>query len=144
MLDKKSDSALTGNRKSASKEAAKATRKAYSWRKFLGAITVAIAMAAFALFLLVMPSNAQNYDTSLKGRSDVSASDPGPENVPLVNANPNAFLRPPTDHGGVQSFWNYVFGAMPANGTVATSPQLARQFPQRLPRLREWAATNVK
>ncbi|MDF5719494.1 MAG: cupin domain-containing protein [Rhizonema sp. PD37] len=106
MLNKKSNSPLTGNRESAFKEAPKAKRKAFSWLKFLRASTIAIAIAAFTLFLLVMPSNAQSYDSALKGRSDMSPSDPGPENKPLVDANPNTFLPPPTDHGDVPSFWN--------------------------------------
>jgi oxalate decarboxylase len=35
-----------------------------------------------------------------------SASDAGPENEKLREANPNTFLPPPTDHGEVPTFWN--------------------------------------
>ncbi len=35
-----------------------------------------------------------------------SASDVGPENVRLREANPNTFLPPPTDHGETPTFWN--------------------------------------
>jgi oxalate decarboxylase len=35
-----------------------------------------------------------------------SASDPGPENTKVRDANPNTFQPPSTDHGEVPTFWN--------------------------------------
>jgi oxalate decarboxylase len=43
---------------------------------------------------------------ALATAQDKSASDIGPENKPLKDANPNVFLPPTTDHGEVQGFWS--------------------------------------
>jgi oxalate decarboxylase len=48
----------------------------------------------------------QQVRTGAGSERDRSASDPGPENVPLKNVSPNAFNPPTTDHGEVQTFWN--------------------------------------
>ncbi len=42
----------------------------------------------------------------MKAGHDRSSSDPGPENEPLKQANPNTFIPPATDHGEVPTFWN--------------------------------------
>lgn len=39
-------------------------------------------------------------------KKDRGASDPGPENIRVRDANPNTFLPPATDHGEVPTFWN--------------------------------------
>jgi oxalate decarboxylase len=73
-----------------------------SRRGFIGAGSTALLAAALTL------AQAQGQDTESLGNPlrDKSASDPGPENVPLRDENPNAFLPPRTDHGEVQTFWN--------------------------------------
>jgi len=40
-----------------------------------------------------------------KAERDLSASDPGPENRPLLNQNPNSNTPPPTDNGDVGPIW---------------------------------------
>jgi oxalate decarboxylase len=40
-----------------------------------------------------------------KAQHDKSATDAGPENQLVGDANPNTFLPPPTGHGEVQTFW---------------------------------------
>ena len=45
-------------------------------------------------------------ESATEGDRDNSASDAGPENVPLRDDNPNTFLPPATDHGEPPSFWS--------------------------------------
>lgn len=40
-----------------------------------------------------------------KAERDVSASNPGPQNLALVKFNPNSDVPPPTDHGIFEPFW---------------------------------------
>jgi oxalate decarboxylase len=47
----------------------------------------------------------QEPQSAEKARHDKSATDPGPENPLLQQANPNTFAPPITDHGEVQTFW---------------------------------------
>jgi hypothetical protein len=42
---------------------------------------------------------------TLRAQRDVSASDPGPKNLPLNRQNPNSNLPPATDHGTVPPVW---------------------------------------
>jgi len=39
-------------------------------------------------------------------RQHASATDPGPENIPIREVSPNTFLPPITDHREVPTFWN--------------------------------------
>ena len=50
-------------------------------------------------------ANAQTRANTRKAERDPSASDPGPENRPLLNLNPNSNTPPPTDHGDVGPIW---------------------------------------
>ncbi|MGB8890076.1 MAG: cupin domain-containing protein [Candidatus Korobacteraceae bacterium] len=42
---------------------------------------------------------------TLRAQKDVSASNPGPQNLPLKQQNPNSNLPPATDHGTVPPIW---------------------------------------
>ncbi|HEX4168901.1 MAG TPA: cupin domain-containing protein [Bryobacteraceae bacterium] len=55
---------------------------------------------------------AQTQTGSLKGRTGNSASDPGPENKPLLRENPNSNHPPFTDHGNPGVVW-YSFDIAP-------------------------------
>jgi oxalate decarboxylase len=50
-------------------------------------------------------ANAQQRANTTKAERDHSASNPGPENRPLLNENPNSNMPPPTDHGDVGAIW---------------------------------------
>jgi hypothetical protein len=49
---------------------------------------------------------AQNIREVNRKDGGQSASDPGPENTKVRDANPNTFQPPSTDHGEVPTFWN--------------------------------------
>src|ERR1700735_3282936 len=72
-----------------------------SRRSFLGMSSVALASAAFA----GLTANAQEKASTQKAEHDHSSSDPGQENKPLLNENPNSNTPPPTDHGDVGPIW---------------------------------------
>ncbi|HEX3718812.1 MAG TPA: cupin domain-containing protein [Verrucomicrobiae bacterium] len=69
-------------------------------RKFLAAGSTAVA-AAF-----VAQADGQSLESLNAAHHDRSSSDPGPENTPLRDANPNTFDPPITDHGEAPTFWN--------------------------------------
>ncbi len=68
------------------------------------------ASAAIAT-VLAAPAGAQDLANAAGARKDRSATDPGPENRPVRDANPNTFTPPITDHGEVQTFWSTFSGA---------------------------------
>jgi oxalate decarboxylase len=72
-----------------------------SRRTFLGAGSAALATAAFA----GLTANAQQRDDTHKAERDYSSSDPGQENRPLLDENPDSNIPPPTDHGDVGPIW---------------------------------------
>jgi oxalate decarboxylase len=72
-----------------------------SRRMFLGAGSAALAAAAFA----GLAANAQQRDDTRKAEGDHSSSDPGQENRPLLDENPNSNMPPPTDHGDIGPMW---------------------------------------
>src|SRR5580692_8822430 len=72
-----------------------------SRRSFLGMSSVALATAAFA----GLTANAQDKASTQKAEQNHSSSDPGPENKPLLDENPNSNTPPPTDHGDVVPLW---------------------------------------
>ena len=74
----------------------------YDRRQFLGATSAALAAVA----LVTGDAGGQELQDAERAQRDASASDPGPENRLVREANPNTFLPPPTDHGEVQTFWN--------------------------------------
>jgi oxalate decarboxylase len=72
-----------------------------SRRNFLGAGSAALAAAAF----VGLTANAQERKDTRKAEGDHSSSDPGQENKPLLDENPNSNLPPPTDHGDIGPIW---------------------------------------
>jgi oxalate decarboxylase len=68
-------------------------------RHFVGASSAAV------MSVLLSRANAQDMQAAAKAQSDRSASDIGPENPLLREANPNGFLPPVTDHGETPTFW---------------------------------------
>ena len=75
--------------------------KSTSRRSFLEGGTAALAAAAFA----GAAANAQQREDTRKAEGDHSSSDPGQENKPLLDENPNSNMPPPTDHGDVGPIW---------------------------------------
>jgi oxalate decarboxylase len=73
-------------------------------RKFLGRSSGILLSAA--LVARAQAQGAQDIEKIEKAKKDASASDAGPENQPLKDADPNTFLPPATDHGEVETFWN--------------------------------------
>lgn len=70
-------------------------------REFVGAGPALLAAVAAGGELM-----GQGIEDSRKAEQDQSAQDPGPENLPIRDANPNTFLPPDTDHGETPTFWN--------------------------------------
>lgn len=75
-----------------------------SRRKFLGKSSSILATAVLAA--RAQAQGAQDIEKISKAQQDKSASDIGPENQLLKDANPNTFMPPPTDHGEVETFWS--------------------------------------
>lgn len=73
-------------------------------RRFLGRSSGILLSAA--LVARAQAQGAQDIEKIEKAKRDASASDAGPENQPLKDADPNTFLPPATDHGEVETFWN--------------------------------------
>ncbi len=86
----------------------KITAEALSRRRFLGTATATVAGAAAGT---QGKAFAQQPQSVRQGEQDSSASDPGPEDDALKNANPDSFLAPQTDHKLGPSFWSS-FSAM--------------------------------
>ena len=55
--------------------------------------------------LVGVAANAQQRANTRTAERDLSASDPGPENTPLLNQNPSSNMPPPTDHGDLGPIW---------------------------------------
>ena len=72
-----------------------------SRRTFLGVGSAGLAGAALG----TLAANAQERTDTEKAEQDHSLSNPGPENKPLLDENPNSNLPPPTDHGNIQPVW---------------------------------------
>src|SRR6266436_4474692 len=72
-----------------------------SRRTFLGVGSAGLASAALASLAV----NAQDRADTEKAEQDHSSSNPGPENKPLLDENPNSNLPPPTDHGNIEAVW---------------------------------------
>jgi oxalate decarboxylase len=70
-------------------------------RRNIFGIGSALATAA----LSGVAANAQQRPDTRTAERNRSASNPGPENRPLLNQNPNSNLPPPTDHGDVGAIW---------------------------------------
>ena len=72
----------------------------FTRRSLLGA-----GSSAAAALLTTAVAGAQQRTTAQKGARDRSASDPGPENRPLLAENPSSNAPPPTDKGDVGPIW---------------------------------------
>jgi oxalate decarboxylase len=72
-----------------------------SRRSFLGISSAALATAA----LTGLTASAQETADTRKAEHDSSLSDPGQENRPLLDENPNSNTPPPTDHGDIGPIW---------------------------------------
>jgi oxalate decarboxylase len=72
-----------------------------SRRTFLGVGSASLASAALASLAV----NAQERSDIEKGEHDHSVSNPGPENKPLLDENPNSNFPPPTDSGNLDPVW---------------------------------------
>ena len=79
----------------------KSATEGLSRRTFLGVGSATLASAALASLAV----NAQETTDTEKADHDHSASNPGPENRPLLDENPNSNLPPPTDHGHIEPTW---------------------------------------
>ncbi len=66
--------------------------------------TTSAAMAATALAGMTLARGQERASTA-SAEHDHSSSDPGPENKPLQDENPNSNMPPPTDHGDVVPLW---------------------------------------
>jgi oxalate decarboxylase len=72
-----------------------------SRRSFLGISSATLATAA----LTGLTASAQETADTRKAEHDSSSSDPGQENRPLLEENPNSNTPPPTDHGDIGPIW---------------------------------------
>jgi oxalate decarboxylase len=79
----------------------KLTMQDLSRRTFLGVGSAGIATVA----LSALAANSQEESDTEKADKGHSASNPGPENNPLLNENPNSNLPPPTDYGNMPPVW---------------------------------------
>jgi hypothetical protein len=73
-----------------------------SRRDFLTAAPAALVTAMLAS----TPAASQDLSKAAGAQKDKSATDPGPENTQIRDANPNTFLPPVTEHGEVETFWS--------------------------------------
>lgn len=73
----------------------------FSRRKFLTAGSAALAGSALA----ALNARAQSRANIEAAEHDHSASDPGPEDKPVLKANPDVNMPPPTDFGDMPSLW---------------------------------------
>jgi oxalate decarboxylase len=72
-----------------------------SRRNFLGVGSTALATAALA----GLTAHAQEVQDTRKAEKDISTSDPGQENKPLLGENPSSNMPPPTDNGDIGPIW---------------------------------------
>src|ERR1700728_2879348 len=82
-----------------------AKKDVVSRRGFLGRGSAALAATGMLPAVDALAQDQTPYPT----KNDRSSSAPGPGNLPLDAQNPDAFLPPPSDAGGVQTF-KYPFG----------------------------------
>src|SRR2546429_590629 len=98
---KESKSAVDGENRTSEQQKSKPGMEGLSRRTFLGVGSATLASAALASLAV----NAQERVDTEKAEQDHSASNPGPENKPLLDENPNSNLPPPTDHGDIGPIW---------------------------------------
>src|SRR5882724_7413144 len=93
--------AIQEDDRTSEQQESKSGMEGLSRRTFLGAGSASLASAALASLVL----NAQERTDIEKGKHDHSASNPGPENKPLLDENPNSNFPPPTDSGNLEPVW---------------------------------------
>jgi oxalate decarboxylase len=76
--------------------------EALSRRKFLRASSAVLAVTALGGATVL---RGQERASTRGAEHDHSSSDPGQENKPLLDENPDANMPPPTDHGSVVPLW---------------------------------------
>src|ERR1700757_307898 len=75
--------------------------EALSRRKFLSTSSAALAITALAGATAL----GQERSSTAAAEHDHSSNDPGQENKPLLDENPDSNMPPPTDHGSVVPLW---------------------------------------
>jgi oxalate decarboxylase len=75
--------------------------EALSRRRFLSTSSAALAITALA----GATARGQERSSTTAAKHDHSSSDPGQENKPLLDENPDSNNPPPTDHGDVVPLW---------------------------------------
>src|ERR1700723_3950845 len=101
--DSESDDATSDDAKSDSR------KEMFSRRGFLGVGSAALAAGMLSAANAVGQESKQDSKPPYPTRGDKSSSAPGPGNAAIDAQNPDSFLPPPTDAGGVQAF-KYPFG----------------------------------
>jgi oxalate decarboxylase len=97
---KDSNSAIEENNYASEWQESETRSQGVSRRTFLG---VGSGLATAALTSLA--ANAQQRANTAKAEQDHSVSNPGLENRPLLDENPNSNFPPPTDHGNIEPTW---------------------------------------
>jgi oxalate decarboxylase len=75
--------------------------EALSRRKFLSTSSAALAITALA----GASALGQERSSTAAAEHNHSSNDPGPENKPLLDENPDSNMPPPTDHGSMVPLW---------------------------------------
>ena len=111
-------------------------RGRFSRRNMLGA-----GSALAALTFAGVTASAQQRTNTSSAERDRSASDPGPENKVLLNANPNSNTPPPTDNGDVGPIW-YSFDL--AHKRIQEGGWTHQVTQRELPSSRDLAGVNMR
>lgn len=98
---KESKPSISGENRIREEKESEPNGEGFSRRTFLGVGSAGLASAALASLAV----NAQERTSIAKGEQDHSASDPGPENKPLLDENPASNLPPITDYGNTVPIW---------------------------------------
>src|SRR5258705_807555 len=98
---KETKPAIAGENRTSEQQESKPGMEGLSRREFLGVGSAGLATAALASLAV----NAQDRTDHETAEQDHSASNPGPENEPVLDENPNSNLPPPTDHGNIEPVW---------------------------------------
>ncbi len=96
---KETKAGIEGDHRTSEQRESKPGVEGLSRRTFLS--SAGLATAALASLAV----NAQERMDTEKVEQDHSASNPGPENKPLLDENPNSNLPPPTDSGNIDPVW---------------------------------------
>jgi oxalate decarboxylase len=98
---KEPQSAIEGDNWDSEQHRSRSNVEGLSRRTFLGVGSASLASAALASLAV----NAQERTDIEKGEHNHSVSNPGPENNPLLEENPNSNFPPPTDSGNLEPVW---------------------------------------